>query len=58
MKKFIVIGGFGGSGKNTQSKFIFETYKNKLKDKNKIEEKNELKGRNKNNETIDEIIFN
>jgi len=36
MKKFIVIDGFDGSGKDTQSQFVFEMYKNEL---------------NKNNET-------
>ena len=40
MKKFIVIDGFDGSGKDSQSKFIFEMYKNKLsKDNETIEEK-------------------
>ena len=30
MKKFIVIDGFDGSGKDTQSQFVFEMYKNKI----------------------------
>jgi len=42
MKKFIVIDGFDGSGKDTQSQFIYEMYKNKA---------------TQNNTPIERIIF-
>jgi len=34
MKKFIVIDGFDGSGKDTQSQFLYEMYKNKASNNN------------------------
>ena len=42
MKKFVVIDGFDGSGKDTQSQFVYEMYKNKYSD---------------NSESIKRIVF-
>ena len=39
MKKFVVIDGFDGSGKDTQSQFVFDMYKNKASKNSKAIDK-------------------
>jgi len=49
MKKFIVIDGYDGSGKDTQSQFVFNMYKNKVLENNETNENNESTENSKTN---------
>jgi len=51
MKKFIVIDGFDGSGKDTQAQVVYEMYKNK------VSENSETNKSNKANDTIKNVVL-